>query len=133
MYRSDKLLNVSFGKTWVEYKNGFGTFMKTDFWIGNEIIHHITTSKKIFNLYIKIESNSGEIKYAQYTNFWLKSEDEMYAIRVCDYNGSAGDSLSLYHNHRPFGTYDKGNLQNTLHGINWPLYYGTGWWYSDFT
>lgn len=132
MYRSNELLNESFNKTWSDYKYGFGIFMQTDFWIGNEFIHHITTSDKLFKLYIKIQNNIGEIKYAQYTNFWLKSEDDMYAIRVCGYQGTAGDSFRFTHNFRPFLTYDKPNLPNKVRSKNFPAYYGNGWWYSDF-
>ena len=34
--------SVDFTRNWAEYKNGFGDFAGSDFWIGNENIYAIT-------------------------------------------------------------------------------------------
>jgi len=34
--------SVNFTRNWTEYKNGFGDFTGSDFWIGNENMYAIT-------------------------------------------------------------------------------------------
>nr|KAI8760925.1 hypothetical protein BgiMline_008078 [Biomphalaria glabrata] len=36
--------DTSFNRNWTEYKNGFGTTC-TDYWLGNEMIHQITSMR----------------------------------------------------------------------------------------
>ena len=35
--------NMSFNKTWQEFKDGFNFTPQKDFWLGNDKIHYITT------------------------------------------------------------------------------------------
>src|SRR6218665_1039619 len=39
--------SVNFTRNWTEYKNGFGNFSGSDFWIGNEKIYVITNRSGI--------------------------------------------------------------------------------------
>lgn len=38
--------DVDFNRSWTDYKNGFGS-PDTDFWIGNDIIHNLTSHVSI--------------------------------------------------------------------------------------
>ncbi|XP_078587071.1 techylectin-5B-like [Branchiostoma floridae x Branchiostoma japonicum] len=97
---------TDFYRTWQEYKRGFGSPLG-DFWLGNDRIH-LLTSQGSYKLRIYMENWDGESKYADYD--WVVIEDEagMYRLRLGEYSGTAGDSLS-YHQGQPFSTWDRDN------------------------
>ena len=73
-------VSVSFSRTWEEYKHGFGD-PDGSFWLGNEIIHKLTTRRN-YTLQVDLEDWSGETKHAVYTEFRVGSESGSYKLTV---------------------------------------------------
>ena len=114
-------------RTWLEYVDGFGELIGS-FWLGNNHIHHLAKIKyKNFMLRIELEDWDGDKKYAEYTEFWIGSEADKFALNVGGYSGTAGDDLS-YNNGGMFSTVDEDN-------DNWGIghcavEYHSAWWYK---
>uniref|UniRef100_UPI00358E5D3B fibrinogen-like protein 1 n=1 Tax=Myxine glutinosa TaxID=7769 RepID=UPI00358E5D3B len=87
--------SIEFNRSWEEYKMGFGNFEAHDgeFWLGNDIIHQIT-SQGTYILQIDLADWNGEKRFAQYQNFRIADEKKNYQLSFGEYNGTAGDSLS---------------------------------------
>ncbi|KAF2362700.1 Fibrinogen alpha/beta/gamma chain C-terminal globular domain [Trinorchestia longiramus] len=112
-----------FFKDWTDYKWGFGE-LQSDFWIGNEHIHQLTSSGD-YELRIDLTDWSDEERWAVYQHFHLSDELNNYTLHIGDYQGSAGNSLK-YHHGAPFSTRDRDNDINpmshcarTFHGAWW--------------
>ena len=71
---------MNFARNWNEYKAGFGD-TDGNFWLGNEIIHQLTTERK-YKLRVELKDWSGETKYAEYGQFNIGSESEAYKLTV---------------------------------------------------
>ena len=71
---------VSFERDWNEYKDGFGD-PDGNFWLGNDVIHQLTT-KRQYKLRVELEDWSGESKFAEYGQFRVGSELEVYKLTV---------------------------------------------------
>ncbi|RUS72365.1 hypothetical protein EGW08_019881 [Elysia chlorotica] len=114
---------VDFYRDWDSYKVGFGT-TDTDFWLGNDNIHTITSTGK-YELRVDLKYN-GQSKFARYDRFFIDSEDDKYKLHLGSYSGTAGDSLTGHNGFR-FSTFDRdyddviGNCAYLSHG---------GWWYN---
>ncbi|GFS05169.1 angiopoietin-related protein 1 [Elysia marginata] len=122
--------DVSFYKTWDEYKEGFGT-PPGDFWLGNEAMYNLT-SKDDYELRIEMQVNGNEL-YAQYTSFQVAEESDGYRLRLGSHSGTLEEMSSglgfSYHNDQKFSTKDVDN-------DHW--YFGNsavtgqgGWWYNS--
>ncbi|XP_030375052.1 ficolin-3-like [Scaptodrosophila lebanonensis] len=74
VFQRRKFGNVSFQRTWQEYKDGFGE-IDGDFWLGLENLYEITRSWPM-TLQIKLEFWSGTKGIAYYSNFELMNEKE---------------------------------------------------------
>ncbi|KAI3375880.1 hypothetical protein L3Q82_003758 [Scortum barcoo] len=110
---------LSFNRTWVEYRNGFGSVDATgkgEVWLGNKNLHLLTNQGETM-LNVELEDWEGGKATAQYT-IRVGSEEEGYPLHVSGYNGDAGDALvnpksdmALYlsHNGMKFSTFDKDN------------------------
>ncbi|RUS74677.1 hypothetical protein EGW08_017557, partial [Elysia chlorotica] len=98
--------DVDFYEGWYTYREGFGT-LDTDFWLGNDNIHYITSSGKYE---LRVELKYDYMYYAHYDRFFIGNEDDKYRLHVESYSGNAGDSLSP-HNGWPFSTYDNGFIK----------------------
>ncbi|XP_067896671.1 fibrinogen gamma chain [Heterodontus francisci] len=90
--------SVDFNRHWVEYKEGFGYLSPggyTEFWLGNEKIHLITTQHSgPYLLQITLKDWSGHHRYAEYMDFKVGSEEDKYRLRYSFYNaGDAGDAF----------------------------------------
>ncbi|CAG5116208.1 unnamed protein product [Candidula unifasciata] len=97
--------DVDFNRTWVEYKNGFGT-PDTDFWIGLDVIHNLT-SQGFNELRVDLGTQLGTQLYAHYSIFSVANESMNYRLSVDSLSGSASDGLTLFHNNMNFSTYDR--------------------------
>ncbi|XP_044136086.1 fibroleukin [Bufo gargarizans] len=122
--------SVSFNRTWVEYKNGFGN-LSGEFWLGNDKIHLLSKSSNMM-LRIELEDLKGVKEYANYEQFYVANEYVKYKLSVSGYSGTAGDALhfSKQYNHdqRFFTTPDKDN--DRYPSGNCGAYYSSGWWFD---
>ncbi|GFO40638.1 fibrinogen c domain-containing protein 1 [Plakobranchus ocellatus] len=114
--------NVDFYRDWATYKQGFGS-LDDDFWLGNDNIHTITSSG-IYELRVDLKFQ-GKSAFAHYSKFSIDGEDKNYALRLGNYDGTAGDALK-YHNGQAFSTFDWNNGPSTR---NCAKYYSGAWWY----
>nr|UCK81475.1 fibrinogen domain-containing type 2 protein 2 [Arenicola marina] len=121
---------VDFFRNWEEYKTGFGS-LETEFWLGNENIHHLTNQGN-YRLRIEMEDFEGERYWAEYEHFQVESEDDFYRLHIHGYHGNAGDSLtSRWNNHdgMPFSTKDRDN-DNRFYDNCADLFNGA-WWFAN--
>ncbi|KAK0061502.1 BpFREP17.1 [Biomphalaria pfeifferi] len=117
---------VDFYRGWQEYRDGFGDYNIGEFYLGNENIFNLTSTRE-YDLRIDLELNNTKY-FAQYENFKILSGTEKYKLQTGDYSGNAEDSLSL-HNNLFFSTFDR---DNDLHsGINCAERSSGAWWYSN--
>ena len=64
---------------------GFGN-LPGEFWLGNDNIHLLT---KDHDQKLKIELKyNGQVKYADYSTFWIDNEDQKYNLTVSGFSGS---------------------------------------------
>nr|XP_057918997.1 fibrinogen-like protein 1 [Doryrhamphus excisus] len=110
----------NFSRSWVEYKNGFGNMVADlgEFWLGNDNLHYITAQGN-YTLAIHLEDFDGSQRHAEYRNFKVADEKDLYRLTFGAYTGTAGDALSgnyqagvsewASHQGIPFSTYDKDN------------------------
>lgn len=126
---------LSFNRSWVEYRNGFGSVDsqgKGEFWLGNQNLHLLTNESETM-LKVELEDWEGAVASAEYT-IRVGSEEEGYPLHVSTYSGDAGDALlmpkasDLSHNGMKFGTFDKDNDRSEH---NCAEIYGGGWWYNN--
>uniref|UniRef100_A0A8C4TT12 Fibrinogen gamma chain n=1 Tax=Falco tinnunculus TaxID=100819 RepID=A0A8C4TT12_FALTI len=132
-----------FKKNWVQYKEGFGHLSPddtTEFWLGNEKIHLITTQSTLpYTLRIELEDWSGKKGTADYAVFKVGSEEDKYRLTYAYFiGGEAGDAFDGFafgddasdksltsHNGMRFSTYDDDN--DKFEG-NCAEEDGSGWW-----
>ncbi|KAH9509864.1 hypothetical protein Btru_045447 [Bulinus truncatus] len=115
--------NVSFYRSWEEYKRGFGD-VRNDFYLGNENIHRIT-SNGTYELRVDFEFNQTKY-YAKYSTVNISNECDGYRLLVSGYSGNAGDSLA-FQNGMKFSTFDRD--QDSV-AENCAVQYQGGWWYN---
>ncbi|KAK6973686.1 BgMsFReDn31 [Biomphalaria glabrata] len=120
------LKDTNFNRNWTDYKNGFGTPCKTDFWIGNEMIYQITSMGE-FQLRIDL-TFLGNAYYGTYDNFKVDSERNNYKMSFGTYSGNVSDDFSA-HNNMMFSTPDRDNDSDEKRFC--AQIYGSGWWYAD--
>ncbi|XP_062576948.1 ryncolin-2-like, partial [Saccostrea cucullata] len=118
--------DVDFYRTWIEYKQGFGSASK-NYWIGNDAINALTEDKNQ-ELRVDLQRHNGEQAYAVYTTFYIGDENSKYILTVSGYNGTAGDSLIDFHNGMKFSTKDQDNDWSS--GDCATKYHGA-WWHKD--
>ncbi|XP_051547090.1 fibroleukin-like [Myxocyprinus asiaticus] len=122
--------NVSFNRTWAEYKKGFGD-LDREFWLGNDKIHLLTKAKDMV-LRIELEDFEGTRGYAKYEQFYVSNEFLRYRLSVSGYTGTAGNALQFSkhfnHDQKFFSTPDKDN--DMYPSGNCGAYYGSGWWFD---
>ncbi|XP_004595789.2 angiopoietin-related protein 6 [Ochotona princeps] len=115
--------SVNFFTTWQQYKVGFGR-PDGEHWLGLEPIHQLT-SREDHELLVLMEDWGGRGARARYDSFSLEPESDHYRLRLGQYHGDAGDSLS-WHNDKPFSTVDR---DRDSYSGNCALYQRGGWWY----
>ncbi|XP_067088612.1 angiopoietin-related protein 6 [Osmerus mordax] len=115
--------SVNFFRNWEQYKQGFGN-LDGEYWLGLEHLYWLTKQAH-YKLRVAMEDWQGRHVFAEYSSFHLEPETDWYRLRLGDYSGNAGDSLS-WHNNRAFTTLDRdkdGYSGNCAH------YQKGGWWY----
>ncbi|XP_074763086.1 tenascin-R isoform X2 [Athene noctua] len=115
---------TDFFRKWAEYQVGFGN-LEDEFWLGLDNIHKITSQGRYE---LRIDMRDGqEAAYAYYDKFSIGDSRSLYKLRIGDYNGTSGDSLS-YHQGRPFSTKDR---DNDVAVTNCAMSYKGAWWYKN--
>ncbi|XP_066128828.1 angiopoietin-related protein 6 [Saccopteryx bilineata] len=115
--------SINFFTTWQHYKVGFGQ-PDGEYWLGLEPVHQLT-SRGDYELLVLLEDWGGRGARARYDGFSLEPESDHYRLRLGQYHGDAGDSLS-WHNDKPFSTVDR---DRDSYSGNCALYHRGGWWY----
>uniref|UniRef100_A0A3Q3WJV6 Fibrinogen C-terminal domain-containing protein n=1 Tax=Mola mola TaxID=94237 RepID=A0A3Q3WJV6_MOLML len=115
--------SVNFFRTWEQYKQGFGN-LDGEYWLGLEHLYWITRQAQ-YKLRVTLEDWQGRQVFAEYDSFHLEPENDWYRLRLGQYSGNAGDSLS-WHNNKAFTTLDRDKDSYTG---NCAHYQKGGWWY----
>ncbi|NXP51888.1 TENR protein, partial [Heliornis fulica] len=115
---------TDFFRKWADYRVGFGN-LEDEFWLGLDNIHKITSQGRYE---LRIDMRDGqEAAYASYDKFSVGDSRSLYKLRIGDYNGTSGDSLT-YHQGRPFSTKDR---DNDVAVTNCAMSYKGAWWYKN--
>ncbi|XP_072919854.1 tenascin-R isoform X4 [Hemitrygon akajei] len=115
---------TDFSRKWADYRVGFGN-LEDEFWLGLDNIHKISAQAR-YDLRIDLRDGRESV-YAVYDRFYVSDARSLYRLRIGDYSGTAGDSLS-YHQGRPFSTKDH---DNDVAITNCALSYKGAWWYKN--
>nr|XP_020466158.1 angiopoietin-related protein 6 isoform X1 [Monopterus albus]XP_020466159.1 angiopoietin-related protein 6 isoform X1 [Monopterus albus] len=115
--------SVNFFRTWEQYKQGFGN-LDGEYWLGLEHLYWLTKQAR-YKLRVALEDWQGRQVFADYDRFHLEPESDWYRLRLGQYQGNAGDSLS-WHNNKAFTTLDRD--KDSYNG-NCAHYQKGGWWY----
>ncbi|KAM9843110.1 angiopoietin-related protein 6 [Aulostomus maculatus] len=115
--------SVNFFRTWEQYKQGFGN-LDGEYWLGLEHLYWLTKQAQ-YKLRVALEDWQGRQVFAEYDSFYLEPESDWYRLRLGQYHGNAGDSLS-WHNNKAFTTLDRDKDSYTG---NCAHFQKGGWWY----
>lgn len=115
---------TDFSRKWSDYRVGFGN-LEDEFWLGLDNIQKIAGQGRYE---LRIDMRDGqESVFANYDKFGIGDARNLYKLRIGEYNGTAGDSLS-YHQGRPFSTKDR---DNDIAVTNCAMSYKGAWWYKN--
>ena len=79
--------------------------MDGEYWLGLEHLYWLTQQTH-YQLRVALEDWQGRQVYAEYDSFSVEPESDWYRLRLGEYQGNAGDSLS-WHNNKAFTTLDR--------------------------
>ncbi|XP_006884557.1 PREDICTED: fibrinogen gamma chain [Elephantulus edwardii] len=134
----------NFNRNWIQFKEGFGHLSPTgttEFWLGNEKIHLISTQSVIpYALRVVLKDWSGRTSTADYATFKVGPEADKYRLTYAYFiGGDAGDAFDGYdfgeyptdkfftsHNGMQFSTWDNDN--DKYDDGNCAEQDGSGWW-----
>lgn len=85
-------------------QQGFGN-LDGEYWLGLEHLYWMTKQAQ-YKLRVALEDWQGRQVFAEYDSFHLEPESDWYRLRLGQYHGNAGDSLS-WHNNKAFTTLDR--------------------------
>ncbi|ROT78465.1 hypothetical protein C7M84_002819 [Penaeus vannamei] len=122
--RRDLQPRVDFSVSWEEYRSGFGHRPSGEFWLGNDLIHALTTQAPN-ELRIDLSDFTGLTRWAKFSHFSIRGVEDNFQLNVSGYSGTAGDSMA-YHTGSYFSTIDK-----DLDIASWSCAaaFPGGWWY----
>lgn len=114
-----------FGRTWDEYKEGFGDVRK-EYWLGNKYLNILTSSGK-YELRVDLVNTKNKKTYAVYKTFVVGDENSKFKLTIGDYTGTAGNKMN-YNNGKSFSTKDR---DNDSRRDNCATIYNIGPWWND--
>ncbi|XP_059175494.1 ficolin-2-like [Physella acuta] len=118
--------DVSFTRTWNDYKNGFGS-NSGDFWIGNDVIYQLTNlgyNELRFDMKYK-----GNDFYAVYRGFKIENEAAKYKMSFSSFSGGNVRDEFSQHKGMMFTTIDSDN--DELYNDNCAVSRSGGWWFHN--
>uniref|UniRef100_T1PLN9 Fibrinogen n=1 Tax=Musca domestica TaxID=7370 RepID=T1PLN9_MUSDO len=119
---------VNFYRNWTEYKTGFGNHSDSEFFVGLEKLHELTSGKP-HELLIILKDWENDTRYAHYSHFEIAGEDANYALRMLgEYSGNAGDGMQYYLGQK-FSTFDNDNDEDA--NTNCARLYQSAWWFKN--
>ncbi|XP_075997265.1 fibroleukin isoform X2 [Genypterus blacodes] len=122
--------SLSFNRTWLEYREGFGS-PQGEHWLGNAALHGLTSTGQ-HQLRVELEDWHHQKRQATYNSFKVASEAQRFRLTAREYSGDAGNALSYSkrynHDGRSFSTADRDYDRYTAG--NCGQYYGAGWWFD---
>jgi len=116
-----------FNRSWAEFKVGFKNTSRGNYWIGNDLLHQLTSDRR-YKLRFDLQAINGSWYYAEYSRFTVSSEASNYTMKVSGGSGNAGDALS-YNDGMMFTTYDRDNDERCLG--NCAVIDGGGFWHRN--
>ena len=118
--------HVNFNRPWDQHKNGFGS-LNTEFWLGLQNIHCLTTRDDVDLMIDLREENGNEVAWIYHT-FKVNGSNDNYCLEIGEAEGppSANDAMA-YHNGKQFTTYDS---DNDLYAGNCASALHTEWWFG---
>ena len=119
--------STDFQRSWLEYRKGFGR-LGGNHWLGNEYIYAITNQRQ-YQLRVDIADWDRNRLHATYKYFQIDAEAKNYTIHYANYTGTAGDSLTDYHQGMSFSTFDRDNDRAPREHC--ARLHGGGWWYNE--
>ena len=118
--------SVNFNLNWTDYVNGFGN-TSGEYWLGLDNIHRLANGSVSTKLRVDMIDKNGNSAYASYSPFYIGGSTTNYRLHVSGYSGTAGDSLTSFHNLMEFSTKDNDNDQWSDDSC---AKYYNAWWYS---
>lgn len=116
--------NVSFQRSWYEYRDGFGD-LKGEFFIGLEKLHKLTKAQPQ-ELYIYIEYTNYWTSNYWFNDFIIGSEEESYMLKSVISKEGCLDCWSIG---SKFTTFDRDN--DKYRWGNCAKEFGGGWWFGS--
>uniref|UniRef100_A0A182YTV1 Fibrinogen C-terminal domain-containing protein n=1 Tax=Biomphalaria glabrata TaxID=6526 RepID=A0A182YTV1_BIOGL len=116
---------VDFYRGWKEYRDGFGDYAIGEFYLGNEYISKLTSTRN-FDLRIDFKFNH-KTYFVEFSDFRILNETNNYQLKIGKYKGNTSDDFS-YHNNMKFSSFDRDNDVDTR---NCALQYTGAWWYNS--
>jgi len=124
--------DVSFDRTWDEYKVGFGEpGPTTELWLGLDKIYYLTNQRR-YKLLVTLRVADGTFRTVEYEHFYIESESNGYRLHVAGADGNAGDALGAtaaarnVANGMMFSTPDRDN--DNKDNFNCAQETNSGWW-----
>lgn len=140
----NRFCQVSFNRSWVQYRNGFG-FCQYSFWLGNERIHELTADGQS-TLFVTTWTDSNLINQTLFTyvygNFTVGPESTYYRVSINKIRSfpftlyPTGDSFMPSNgpenlDGQRFSTFDQDGDQ--FAGGSCAQVHGSGWWFNNCT
>ena len=118
--------NLTFGRGWTEYENGFGD-LNTEFWYGLKNMHHLTNLEPM-EVEVEVKQVGSAKIVLGYGHFLIDGPNTKYTLHVSEPKQGGFDSFAHY-NGRKFSTAES---DNDNHGSNCVQSYGDGggWWFG---
>ncbi len=114
-----------FDRPYSKYRRGFGSIQKRSYWMGNEIMTYLTSSRS-YNLRVDLWYSDGTFRYAEFKRVWLLDSARGFQIQLRQFlGGTAGDGGLV--SGATFHAKDLDNLENCAAELS------GGWWYGNRT